>query len=130
MTTIIITGNLTKDAITKTSKNGSDYVLLNIAENIFKRDNNGNILKDQNGYNQTLQTNYFTVFVNDKAGALSASKLAKGQTIKVVGKAKINIESDSNGYPINVIDSISAYSIDTDPYRNSEDDDNNNESSD
>jgi len=123
MTTIIITGNLTKDAITKTSKNGSDYVLLNMAENIFKRDNNGNILKDDNGHNQTLQTNYFTVFVNDKAGALSASKLAKGQTIKVVGKAKINIESDSNGYPINVIDSISAYSIDTDPYGNSDVDD-------
>lgn len=125
MTTIIITGNLTKDAITKTSKNGSEYVLLNIAENIFKRDNNGNILKDENGHSQTLQTNYFTVFVNDKAGALSASKLAKGQTIKVVGKAKINIGSGSNGYPINVIDSISAYSIDDDPYGSSDEDDGN-----
>ena len=116
MTTIITTGNLTKDAITKTSSDGSNYVLLNLAENIYKRDLNGDIEKDENGHYKTIQTNYFSVFVNNKADSLTASNLKQGQSIKVVGKAKINIGSGSNGYPINVIDSISAYSIDTDPF--------------
>jgi|GEM_PF-3711629 len=77
---------------------------------------NGDIEKDENGHYKTIQTNYFSVFVNNKADSLTASNLKQGQSIKVVGKAKINIGSGSNGYPINVIDSISAYSIDTDPF--------------
>ena len=37
MTTLITIGNLTKDAEVKTTKNGRKYVLLQIAENIYKR---------------------------------------------------------------------------------------------
>ena len=122
MTTIITTGNLTKDAITKTSSDGSAYVLLSLAENIYKRDLNGEIEKDENGHYKTTQTNYFSVFVNNKADSLTTSNLKQGQAIKVIGKAKINIASDSDGYPINVIDSISAYSIDTDPFGKLNDD--------
>ncbi len=117
MTTIITTGNLTKDAITKTDKNGNDYVLLNLAENIYKRDTEGKIVKDENGFGVKLDSFYYSIFVNDKAGALSASKLEKGQSIKVVGKANIKKESDANNHIQYIIDSISAYSIDTDPYR-------------
>lgn len=119
MTTLITTGNLTRDAEEKTSKDGRKYVLLQVAENIYKRDENGTIIKNAEGHNETLQTMFYSVFVHEKAGALTASKLKKGETIKVVGKAKINIEKDANDFDKYVIDSISAYSIDTDPFRKS-----------
>ena len=117
MTTLITIGNLTKDAEVKATKDGRNYVLLQIAENIYKRDENGKVVKDAEGKYETLQTIYYSVFVNDKTGALSASKLEKGQAIKVIGKAKINIVKDANGYDQYLIDRITAYSIDTDPFK-------------
>ena len=117
MTTLITIGNLTKDAKTMKSSNGKDYVLLNIAENIFKRDENGKIVKDENGNSITLQTMYYSVFVNEHSGiALSASNLKKGNAIKVIGKANIDIQKDENGFDQIIVESISAFSIDTDPF--------------
>lgn len=116
MTTIITIGNLTKDAEVKTTKDGRKYVLLQIAENIYKRDNNGKILKDENGKYVTLQTMYYSIFVHQN-GALEASILEKGTAIKVIGKAKIRIEKSADNYDNYIIDSISAYSIDTDPFK-------------
>lgn len=116
MTTLITIGNLTKDAQVKSSKNGKEYVLLNIVENIYKRDENGKILKDEKGHYVTLQTMFYSVFVYDNAGALTASNLKQGHAVKVIGRAKIRVEKDSNNYNQNIIDSITAFSIDTDPF--------------
>lgn len=118
MTTLITIGNLTKDAEVKTTSDGRNYVLLQLAENIYKRDDNGKIVKNAEGHYETLQTMFYSVFVNDKGGALTASKLAKGQTIKVIGRAKIIVEKDANGYDKYVIDRITASYIDTDPFNN------------
>lgn len=117
MTTLITIGNLTKDAEVKATKDGRNYVLLQLAENIYKRDENGKIVKDAEGKYETLQTMYYSVFVNDRTGALSASKLEKGQAIKVIGKAKIDVEKDKNGFDQYIINRITAYSIDTDPFK-------------
>ena len=116
MTMIITTGNLTKDAEVKATKDGRKYVLFQIAENIYKRDNNGKILKDTDGKYITLQTMFYSIFVNDQAGALTASELTKGQIVKVIGKARIEITKDDNGYDKYVINGISASHIDTDPF--------------
>lgn len=117
MTTIITIGNLTKDAEVKTTTDGRSYVLLQLAENIYQRDDNGKIIKNAEGHYQTLQTMYYSVFVNDKTGALTASKLKKGAAVKVVGRAKIKIQKDANGYDQYLIDRISATYIDTDPFK-------------
>ena len=117
MTTLITIGNLTKDAEVKSTKDGRSYVLLQLAENIYKRDENGKIIKNAEGQYETLQTMFYSVFVNDKTGALTASKLKKGQAIKVIGKARIDIEKDENNFDKYVIDRITAYSIDTDPFK-------------
>lgn len=117
MTTLIITGNLTKDAEVKTTENGRNYVLLQLAENVYQRDTEGKIIKNEEGHYETLQTMYYSIFVNENGGALTASNLQKGQAIKVIGKAKINIVKDKNGYDQNIIDRVTAYSIDTDPFK-------------
>ena len=60
---------------------------------------------------------YYSVFVNESTGALSASSLKKGHAIKVIGTAKIRIEKDIDGYNMYIIDRISASFIDTDPFK-------------
>ncbi len=117
MTTTIIIGNLTKDAEVKTAQNGRKYVLLQLAENIRKRDEKGNFVKDANGHYENAQSFYWSVFVNDGNSALTASELKAGKAIKVIGRAKINIEKNADGYNKYVIDRIVATSIDTDPFK-------------
>lgn len=119
MTTLIITGNLTKDAEVKTDKNGRNYVLLNIAENYYKRDNKGKVIKDAKGHYETLETFFHSVFVYEDGGALTASKLKKGQAIKVFCSAKLMILKDENDYDQNAIERLKAYHIDTDPFKKS-----------
>ena len=116
MTILITTGNLTKDAEVKTANDGKKYVLFQIAENVYKRDTNGKILKDAEGKYISSQTMFYSVFVNDKTGALTASALIKGQAVKMIGKARIKLEKDSNGYDQYIINGISALNIDTDPF--------------
>lgn len=118
MTTFITTGNLTKDAEVKTSEDGRSYVLLSLAENIFKRDEKGKVLKNAEGHYETQQTMFYSIFVSEKGGALSASSLTKGQAIKVFATPKIKIEKDARGYDRYVIDSLRAFKIDTNPYQN------------
>lgn len=118
MTTLITIGNLTKNADVKTTKDGRKYVLLQIADNIYKKDEKGIKIKNAEGHFETLQTRYFSVFVHEKAGALSVASLEKGHAVKVIGNPKIVIVKDSDGYEKNVIDSITAYSIDVDPFNN------------
>lgn len=118
MTTLITIGNLTRDAEVKRTKDGRNYVLLQIADNVYKKDEKGNKIKNAEGHFETLETRYFSVFVHEKAGALTVSSLQKGHAVKVIGNPKIVIVKDSDGYEKNVIDSISAYSVDADPFNN------------
>ena len=116
MTTLITIGNLTRDAEVKATKDGRKYVLLQIADNVYKKDDKGDKIKNAAGHFETLQTRFFSVFVHEKAGALAVSSLQKGHAVKVIGNPKIVIVKDSDGFEKNVIDSITAYSIDSDPF--------------
>lgn len=124
MTTIITIGNLTKDAEVKTTRDGRRYVLLQVAENIRKRDDKGEYIKDANGHFQNEKSFYWSVFVNDGNNALTVSELKAGKAIKVVGRAKINIEKDADGYDKYVVDRIVAKYIDIDPFKQLADTDN------
>jgi single-stranded DNA-binding protein len=118
MATYITIGNLTKDAEQKTTSDGREYVILRIADNDYKRNQDGKIEKDQNGHYITTQDRYLTVFVNEKAGALSASKLKKGHPIKIIGKPSFEVEKNAEGYDQYVLKSISAYKLDLEPFKN------------
>lgn len=118
MATYITIGNLTKDAEQHATEDGRNYVVLRIAENDYERDRKGQIIKDENGRYKTKQTRYHSVFVSEKAGALSASKLGKGDPVKVIGKPKFNIVKDSDNFDQNIFTSISAYKIDTEIFKN------------
>ena len=115
MATMIITGNLTKDAETKTSDTGK-YVLLQVAENIAKRDEKGDIMKDENGHTIAAKTFFYSVFVNKKDVAFDAQNLKKGHAVKVFATPRIEVEKDANGYDRYILESLNAYGIDTDPF--------------
>ena len=102
MTTYITIGNLTKDAEQKTT-DGRNYIILRLAENDYERDNNGKIIKDENGHYKVKQTRFHSVFVNEKAGALTASALKKGNPVKIIGKPKFEIVKGTDGFDQNVI---------------------------
>ena len=116
-TTLITTGNLTENARIMDDKQGRKYVLLRLASNEYQRDAKGEIVRDENNYPVSKKTTYYSIFVSEKAGALTASNLEKGQAIKVVGKANMKTFKNSDNHEINQIESIRAYSIDTDPYK-------------
>ena len=117
MSTYITLGNLTKDAETK-EDNGRSYVILRIAENVYERDGQGKILKDQNGHYKTKHTFYHSVFVNEKAGALAASKFEKGHPVKVFGTPRLETVKGTDGFDQIILKGISAYKIDSDPFKN------------
>ena len=77
----------------------------------------GNLIKDANGHYENAQSFYWSVFVNDNGFALTAAELKAGQAIKVIGRGKINIEKDADGYDKYVLNRIVATYIDTDPFK-------------
>jgi len=122
MSTYITIGNLTKDAEQKTTSDGREYIILRVADNDYKRDQSGKIERDQNGHYVTNQNRYLTVFVSEKAGALSASKLKKGAPVKVIGKPSFEVQKDAEGYDQYILKSISAYKLDTEPFKDKPED--------
>jgi Single-stranded DNA-binding protein len=116
MSTIIITGNLTKDADVRTTEKGRKYLLLQLAENIRKRDDKGEFVKDQNGHYENAQTFYHSVFINNSEAVLQGMELKSGTPIKVAGTARFKIQKGANGYDEYVLDRIIGNYIDTDPF--------------
>lgn len=116
MATITFIGNLTKDAEVKISNNGYEYVLLQIAENIRKKDADGNYITDKNGQYVNSQTLFYSVFVNQKNLVSEVQDLKKGHATKITGFCKFQIEKDSNNFDQYILDSISATAIDTTPF--------------
>ena len=116
MTTISFIGNLTKDVERKITKDGRKYLLLQVAENIRKKDDNGNFIKDEAGHYVSSKTIFHSVFVNDGKAVMQAIDLKKGNPVKVFGVAKFSVEKDSDGYDRYVLGSTSALSIDANPF--------------
>jgi len=120
MATISFIGNLTKDAERKTTDDGRKYLLLQVAENIRKKDDNGNYVKDDNGHYVSSQTHFYSVFVNDGQAVMQAIDLKKGDPVKVFGIAKFAVEKDSENYDKYVLNSVSALNIDSNPFGQNE----------
>lgn len=122
MATIIVTGNLTKDAETKTNNSGK-YVLLQVAENIAKRDEKGEVMKDKNGHTVNAQTFFHSVFVNKKSVAFDVQNLKSGHAIKVFATPRFKIEKDANGYDRYILESLNAHYVDINPFAKLEESD-------
>lgn len=120
MTTVIIIGNLTKDAEVKETKEGRKYVLLQLAENIRKRDDKGEFIKDDNGHYENAATYYHSIFVNRGEAVLQAMDLKTGEPIKVIGTAKFKVIQDDNEYEHYILDRVVGNYIDKNPFAKSE----------
>ena len=80
MPMIIFTGNLTQDA-ERRNHEGRDYVLLRVAENIRKRNKQGEIERDAAGRPINAATHYYSVFVNKSGIAFQVQKLKAGAMV-------------------------------------------------
>ena len=91
MTTMIVTGRLTKDAATHTDKMGNEYILLALAENIRKRNDNGEFFKNEKGHWECYPPRFHSVFVRGKLTEM-VTYLPKGQLITVEANASFSNE--------------------------------------
>lgn len=115
MAIITFTGNLTKDAVLHTYE-GRKYILLQVAENIRKKNDKGEYEKDAEGHFISVATYYHSVFVNNGNLAFQVQDLKKGDPIRISGIAQLKIIKDSNNYDQYSLDSIVARWVDTNPF--------------
>lgn len=120
MPIISFTGNLTTDPALKQTQDGRKYYLLQVAENIRKKDESGNYIKDDAGHYVNAATYYHSVFVNDHALCFEAQELKKGDPVYVKGIAKIKEMHDANSHPVYKLDRIVATLINNDPFKTNE----------
>lgn len=85
MKNLFITGRITKDAVLQKTKTGIDAVSFNVAVNgRAKRDEQGNYLRDANGY-KVYDTEYYQVQLYREFAVSMAPYLKKGREIDVSG---------------------------------------------
>ena len=116
MPILTFTGNLTQPPALKTTKEGRKYYLLQIAENIRKRNNNGDYIKDTQGHYVNLATYFYSVFIYDHALCFDVQHLTKGDAVYVKGIAHMNVTKNDQGYDTMIVDRITATFIDTNPF--------------
>ena len=115
MSIISLTGNLTEDAVTKTTESGTPYILLRLVENIYKKEQ-GKYVKDEQDHYITLATHYHSVFVFEGGLCFQAQHLKKGNPLYVKALPNFKVIKDEDGFDINVLASMKAVYLDTNPF--------------
>lgn len=119
MTTLSFTGNLTANPLKKQTQNQQPYYLLQVAENIRKRER-GAFIKDAKGHFVTVATYFHSVFVFNPILCSQIQNLTVGAPISLNAILKLKVVKGEDNYDRNQIDSLVATSINTAPFRKKE----------